>query len=670
MGCKGLISSFFHRSYWSFSGRFRWVYCQLDYLATCLPGRVRHALDELPVTLDETYERTLNEIGDTNWEFARRLIQCVAVVSRPLKVEELAEFLAFDFSMGQIPTFREDWRLEDPAEAVLSTCSTLLSIVNIENPFNFENSQVIQFSHFSVKEFLTSVRFGDKCNIISTRYHVSMTPAHILVAQTCLGILLHLDKNITKATLPNFPLAEYAAEHWFKHARFKAVSQNVGEGMKQLFDRKKHHLATWLWIFDPTVISRERDRSMETPQTPDGTPLHYAAFCGLSDAVNFLAVEHSEDVNSRSFIGGETPLHLGSRAGHVDVAQLLIEHGADVVAQDEYGSTPLHQASKGGGVDLPRLLIQHGAKAAAQNEHGWTPLHMASSWGHVDLARLLIQHGADAGVKDEDGETPLHQASSGGHVDLARLLIDHGADAAAQDEYGLTPLHQAYSGSHVDLIRLLITHGADVTAQNEGSTLLHQASSGGHVDLTRLLIEHGRDLATKNKCGFTPLYQASSRGDLELSRLFLERGADVAARDIRGLTPLHGASSGGHIDLALLLIDHGADVAAQDENGWTPLHQASSVGHVDLARLLIQHGADAAAQDEVGETPLHQASSGGHVDLAQLLIDQGADAAAQDEYGLTPLHQAFDGGHIDLARLLISMEPQHPIFSGPDEWPE
>ena len=150
-----MISSFFQYAHRNFFGRFRWVYCQLDYLGKCLPGRVQHALDELPETLDETYERTLHEIDDTNWEFAQRLIQCVAVVSRPLRVEELAEFLAFDFKAGRIPRFREDWRVEDPLEAVLSTCSTLLSLVNVED------SQVIQFSHFSVKEFLTFVRFGE-----------------------------------------------------------------------------------------------------------------------------------------------------------------------------------------------------------------------------------------------------------------------------------------------------------------------------------------------------------------------------------------------------------------------------------------------------------------------------------------------------------------------------
>jgi len=88
--------------------RFCWVYCQLDYLGDYHPGRILHALDELPETLDGTYERTLREIKSTNWEFARRLFLCVAVASRPLRAEGLAEFLAFDFEAGPIPEFRED----------------------------------------------------------------------------------------------------------------------------------------------------------------------------------------------------------------------------------------------------------------------------------------------------------------------------------------------------------------------------------------------------------------------------------------------------------------------------------------------------------------------------------------------------------------------------------
>ena len=502
------------------------MHCQLECLARCLPGHIRHALDELPSTLDATYERTLQEIDDTTWEFARRLLHCVTVVSRPLRVEELAEFLAFDFNAGQIPKYREDWRLDDPVDAVLSTCPTLLSLVNADD------SQVIQFSHLSVKEYLTSARFAEKRNTISSRYHISMIPAHALVAKACLGILLHLDKGVTRGTLLKFPLAEYAAEHWFEHARFEGVTQDANDGISQMFDWRKPHLAVWLWICDPTIPFRTRRRteSNNTPLTPQGTPLHYAGFCGLYDVVKVLTAEYPEDVNSRSFIGEETPLHLTSRAGHIDLVRLLIKQGADVAAQSKDKTTPLHRASEEGHVDLAQLLIDHGADAAAQSKGGTTPLHLASERGHTDLARLLIERGADVAAQSKSGTTPLHRASERGHVDLARLLIDHGADVAVQNKRGATPLHAASFRGNVDLARLLVDHGADVTAQNKrGTTPLHGASFRGHVGLALLLIEHGADVAAQSKAGATPLHLASKEGHVDLVRLLIEHGADVAS---------------------------------------------------------------------------------------------------------------------------------------------
>jgi hypothetical protein len=238
------------------------------YLRGCHPGRIRHASAELPDTLDETYERTLREISKADWELARRLFQCVAIASRPLRVEELAEFLAFDFKVEPIPKFREDWRLEDPVEAVLSTCSTLISIVNVNE------LQVVQFSHFSVEELLTSTRFAEKHDITSQRFHLSMTTAHSLVAQACLGILLHLDENTTRNSLKRYPLIEYAAKHWFEHARLGGVSPNAEEGTKMLFDAGKLHFGVWLWIHNPIRMPLER---AERPSRPRGTPirLHY-----------------------------------------------------------------------------------------------------------------------------------------------------------------------------------------------------------------------------------------------------------------------------------------------------------------------------------------------------------------------------------------------------------
>jgi hypothetical protein len=82
------------------------VYCQLEMLRHCLPPSVKRILNELPETLDETYERILRNINKANQEHAHRLLQCLTIAIRPLRVEELAEVLAIDIvaeCRGEIP---------------------------------------------------------------------------------------------------------------------------------------------------------------------------------------------------------------------------------------------------------------------------------------------------------------------------------------------------------------------------------------------------------------------------------------------------------------------------------------------------------------------------------------------------------------------------------------
>jgi len=417
----------------------------------------------LPGTLDEIYERTLQEIQETKWESVQRLLVSVSVASRPLRVEELADILAFDFKSGAIPKFHEDWRLKNPVEAVLSACSTLLSIVNVET--SLETSRVVQFSHFTVKEFLMSSRFAEKRDNISRRYHISMSPAHTFVTQACLGVLLHLDKNITGRNLAEFPLAEYAARHWFEHARFEGVSQVGVEGIMQLFDKTKPHLLIWLWIYDPTVPYWEGRERAEGPSPPCDTPLHYAAFCGLHDIAKILVIEHPQDVNSQSVDNASSPLHLASRGGHVDLARMLVERGADISAQKNDGSTALHLASENDHVDLAWMLVERGADISAQKNDGSTALHLASENDHVDLARMLVEQGADISAQKNDGSTALHLASENDHVDLARMLVERGADVSAQKNDESTAFHLASENGHVDPARMLVERGADMSAQ-------------------------------------------------------------------------------------------------------------------------------------------------------------------------------------------------------------
>ena len=661
------------------------MHCQVVYLRGSHPGRIRHALSELPETLDEIYERTLREINKADWELAHRLLQCVAVASRPLGVEELAEFLAFDFKSGPIAKFHEGWRLEDPVDAVLSTCSTLLSLVNVDG------SPVIQFSHFSVKEYLTSGRLAEAEEEILRRYYISMTPSHTLVAQACLGILLHLDTTITRDNLKKYPLIEYAGRYWVDHARFEDVSEYTEDAMKLLFDPSKPHFAIWIWICDPRNPTMDSERA-ERPSPPGGTPLHYAAVCGLHRIARSLAIEHSQDVDSRGFDDNSTPLYVASTYGHVEVARVLLEQGADVTARDIDGNTPLHVASKEGHVEVVRILVECGANATPRDNDGNTPLHVASKEGHVGIARFLVDHGADLMACKMGGGTSLHMASIHGHTDVARLLVECGADPTTRSSEGWTPLHYASAFGHVKVARFLVEHGVDVTARGyDGRTPLHIASSYGYLDVARILVEFGADLTAQANDGQSPLHVASSYGNVVVARRLVEHGADVTGRDNGGWTPLHYASSCGSVESARFLVERGADATAQDNCGRTPWDVASKNGHVqvaaffvklgahrvqendrpvgrrrqtpspaaaeernvEVARIPVEHGACPTTQANDGWTPLHVAAEQGNVEVARLLVEHGADVTARHNNGWTPLHVASSCGSMEVARLLI-----------------
>jgi ankyrin repeat protein len=516
--------------------RFRWVACQLVYLSRCIPGRVRHALKELPTTLDATYARSLEAIDEQNWEYARRLFHCVAVASRPLRAKELAEFLAFDFQAESTPKFLADWRSEDPENVVLSICSTLLVVVKPPS-----GSPIIQFSHFSVKEYLTSARLAETNDTIS-RFHVSPTPAHTIVAQACLSVLLHIDENITKDSLNNFPLAEYAAEHWVDHARIENVSPKVQGGMKVMFDPGKSHLSVWVWISNPDPWCRFEPS--ERPEEPRATPLHYAAVCNMHDIASFLIAEHSQDVNAWGF-DGETPLHVSSRLGHVEISRILLKHGANTEVQDTDFYTPLERVALEGHVEIAQALLEHGAKVNELDSAGYTPLYLASEAGQLAVAQVLLSHGADVTAKCKKNQTALHRAEE---EEVARLLLEHGADANALDIKNRTPLHRVSKSGGVGGARVLLKHGVDVNARDaNNATSLHLASD--------------------------PKYEFRVRRCLEVARLLLQCGSDVHARDDEGRTPFMRAAAEGRHEIMQLLLEYGA----KDHRVWMATDGKSDV---------------------------------------------------------------------------------------------
>src|SRR6266852_6414721 len=152
------------------SCRFQWVVCQVDRLRRTFPASIRSVLKDLPESLDKTYERTLLGIDKEKREYAQRLFKCLSESIRPLRVEELGDIFAVQCD-GTAPSFNENLRPPDAEEAVMSACSSLISIVNREG------HQIVQFSHFSVKEYLTSERLAAAEERLSY-YHILPEPAH------------------------------------------------------------------------------------------------------------------------------------------------------------------------------------------------------------------------------------------------------------------------------------------------------------------------------------------------------------------------------------------------------------------------------------------------------------------------------------------------------------
>jgi ankyrin repeat protein len=491
---------------------------------------VRRTLDELPESLDETYERVLKEIKKPNRDHALRVLQCLVVAIRPLRVEELAEVLAVDFGNEEgIPNLNPNWRWEEQEQALLTSCSSLIAIVEANE------SRIVQFSHFSVKEFLTSDRLGTSSGGMS-RYHVLFEPAHTILAQACMSILLRLDDDIEESGVRNrSPLAGYAAEHWVAHAQYGQVSSRLRKAMEFLFDVDKPHFTAWLQLHDLDTETHDGNTFyVFTSYSKSGTtPLYYAALCGFQDLVEHLIFNCPKQVNAE---GGYylTPLVAALAGEHFQTAKLLHDNGADPNVRGHGERTLLHSAALCGEFEIVQVLLKYKADVNARMYDGGIPLHSASE-GTTDrgpniglslshIARLLLEHGADVNARRYDHFTPLHTAAYCGTVEVVRVLLEHGADVNAREDDHSTPLHTAACHGTVEVVRVLLEHGADVNArEDDHSTSLHTAAYYGTVEVVRVLLEHGAD--AEDSHGRTALQVASDEGDDDIMELLSEHGA-------------------------------------------------------------------------------------------------------------------------------------------------
>uniref|UniRef100_A0A0X3P756 K Homology domain-containing protein n=1 Tax=Schistocephalus solidus TaxID=70667 RepID=A0A0X3P756_SCHSO len=291
-----------------------------------------------------------------------------------------------------------------------------------------------------------------------------------------------------------------------------------------------------------------------------------------------------------------TPLHTAVYANQRQIVSLLLDYGADIEAQVERTKdTALSIACSHGRLEIAEELLNRGANKEHRNFSDYTPLSLAASGGFVDVIQLLLRHGAEINSRTGSklGISPLMLASMNGFTAAVRVLLEHGSDINAQIETNRnTALTLAcFQGQH-EVVQLLVERKANIEHRAKtGLTPLMEAASGNHVKVGKILLDHGADvnalpvLSSRD----TALTIAADKGRTEFVKLLLERGAIVEARNKKGATSLWLACNGGHLEVVQSLIDAHADVNSQDNRKVSCLMAAFRKGHISVVNVLVQH---------------------------------------------------------------------------------
>jgi len=425
---------------------------------------------------------------------------------------------------------------------------------------------------------------------------------------------------------------------------------------------------------DPKLIdSRDGDRRH---------PLHLAARWATPEIVSYL-IGKGADVNSRCY-NQFTPMHLTS---DVEIAKVLVKHGADLEARDASNRTPLggavdheHQEmidfllkAGGGRLDFESLvkLGRTEQVAGMLKERPWLakaprePLFTAAGRGDVEMAKLLLRYGANPDhelgpVMNSSGRyTALTSAIIGGNYEITELLLEHGAlpNVTGPKLYD-SALHFVVGSRDIRFLQIMLEHGADVDSREHlGISPLHVAAETGSVEKAKLLLNFDADINAEHyPTGTTPLFLAAVGGRKEFCDFLLSQGARL---------DFHSACALGKRPEVEAMLRRDPELANSRDRRLhrTALALAVQSGDVPLAEVLIARGAevDAASprvyrfanvvsgpradhdgREKGGDTPLHVAVRSGDSAMIRFLLDKGADVNARDEDGRTVLHMTDD----------------------------
>ncbi len=328
------------------------------------------------------------------------------------------------------------------------------------------------------------------------------------------------------------------------------------------------------------------------------------------------------------------------------------------------GLTLLHLAAYHDNLEVAEFLIQQGADINTMTGSGFSPLGLAISESNREMAKLLLKHGAQTDIADEDGLT----------------LVDW---VEGEDEYLYLLMTRKDQTDLVDAFFELVNFTDDETfaqtsdtllgkfpslltySDSEQQTLLHFFAANGETVKMGHWLKSGAPINARTKDGLTPLMLAALYAGTDTVNLLLQNNPDLMAVDSDGETALEKAaenwSEAVYEIIQAKVLDSVPDYAKLLD-AIKQSDEQTAIEIVQKERVLL------VLKDENGWLPIHHAARGGMASLAKALIEAGSSLSAtvyseDEDEDFTVLNLAVKHNHRELIPLFMAIDPQL-IYAG------
>jgi ankyrin repeat protein len=380
----------------------------------------------------------------------------------------------------------------------------------------------------------------------------------------------------------------------------------------------------------PEPLTKDEPLTWSTGTGTDVWDMFCAAIAGELDAIRKLLCKDPSLV--RSHYAYRTPLYFSVRENRLEVAEYLLDHGAD----------PLSLAVNDSLLDITR------------------------DRGYAEMEKLLAHKLETKFGASPKGEPVAAAIRERNLAKVQKLLDDAPQLLHAGDMRGNQPIHWAVMTRQIDIIDEVLNRGADINAPRaDGGRPIHLTNGdyfyrgwrdvpSDHPTTPAQVLDHLR-----SRGAYVDINTAASMGDLNRVNELLDEDSSLANRVseyvsyyVGSGSPLKNAAARGHMDVVKLLLERGADPNLPEE-GIAPrghaLYSAVANKHFEIAKLLLEHGAYPNPEVESSADALSRAIANSDQPMIELLSSYGAARA---------VHLLAYDGDIQTAAAVFAANPK------------